>query len=558
MLILFYLLFIIVCLLPLIPGIVGIILSSFSYIPLLGFDHFSLEGFFRVFDWQGIWTSISLTTYTALLSTYLACLLTFFILQTAWDHKVWRIIERTLAPLLAMPHVAFSIGFAFLFAPTGMAARFFFTWFGYDPNAQADPSLALLVKDPYGLGLIIMLALKEVPFLLMMSIPILQQLKVKETQRICFSMGYSKTATWFKCLLPQWFLKMRFPLMAVITYGASVVDVALVIGPTHPTTLSVLVWQWFNDPDLLLLPRAAAGAMILLIIISLLIVLMRFIEHIAIHKCQYWQFSGRYQLPLPGRSFFFLITLITICIAVLIVIWSFAQRWRFPDLLPSRYSIQFWQDEWISIVSTLENSLLLAMISASIALFLGVIAHEYRLRHRRHIPSYLIALPMLLPQLSILLGMQVVTLYFDNNAHFFWVAWAHVFFAFPFVYLSLDGPWRSFDQNLTRVALSLGKSPLQAWFKVKLPILFPALTFAWVVGASVSLAQYLPTLILGAGRISTITTEAVALSSGFDRRITAIYAIWQTLLPLVFFSSAFVLSRLSFKYHRLHLRNNNQ
>ncbi|MCV5737738.1 ABC transporter permease, partial [Escherichia coli] len=68
---------------------------------------------------------------------------------------------------------------------------------------------------------------------------------------------------------------------------------------------------------------------------------------------------------------------------------------------------------------------------------------------------------------------------------------------------------------------------MQAWLKVKLPILLPAIAFAWAIGISVSLAQYLPTLVLGAGRISTITTEAVALSSGFDRRVTAIYAIWQ-------------------------------
>ncbi|MCV5928628.1 ABC transporter permease, partial [Escherichia coli] len=72
-----------------------------------------------------------------------------------------------------------------------------------------------------------------------------------------------------------------------------------------------------------------------------------------------------------------------------------------------------------------------------------------------------------------------------------------MFFAFPFIYLSLDGPWRSFDNGLTRVALSLGKTPMQAWLKVKLPILLPAIAFAWAVGISVSLAQYLPTLVLG-------------------------------------------------------------
>jgi putative thiamine transport system permease protein len=182
------------------------------------------------------------------------------------------------------------------------------------------------------------------------------------------------------------------------------------------------------------------------------------------------------------------------------------------------------------------------------------LAHEYRIKYRWQLPGYIIAIPMLIPQLSILFGLQVVTLYLDSEAYFFWVCWAHLFFAFPFVYLSLDGPWRSFDNRLINAALSLGKSPLQAWIKVKMQILLPTIVFAWAIGISVSLAQYLPTLALGAGRISTITTEAVALSSGFDRRVTAIYAIWQALLPLAFFFFASMITRLQRRHRRLTLK----
>ncbi|MEI8609553.1 thiamine ABC transporter permease, partial [Enterovibrio sp. Hal110] len=228
-------------------------------------------------------------------------------------------------------------------------------------------------------------------------------------------------------------------------------------------------------------------------------------------------------------------------------------RFRAP-LQPSRYSLRFWEYEWDSILGTVSQSLLIALITASVALGFALVAHEYRLRHKLQVPGYIIAIPMLIPQLSVLFGMQVATLYLSSDAHFFWVCWAHVFFAFPYVYLSLDGPWRSYDEGLTRVALSLGKSPLRVWLKIKMPILLPAIVFAWAIGISVSLAQYLPTLVLGAGRISTITTEAVALSSGYDRRVTAIYAIWQALLPLVFFSFAILVSRLQSRYRRLSMK----
>jgi putative thiamine transport system permease protein len=74
-------------------------------------------------------------------------------------------------------------------------------------------------------------------------------------------------------------------------------------------------------------------------------------------------------------------------------------------------------------------------------------------------------------------------------------------------------------------------------------LLIPAMSIAMAVGISVSLAQFLPTLMLGAGRISTITTEAVALSSGQDRRVTAIYALLQTITPLFFFALALFIAK---------------
>lgn len=546
-----YLLIIVICILPTLPGLLGVALSAFGYIPPLGMHNFSLSGFAMVFDWQGVWQSIGLTVYSAIISSYLACLITFAILQATWGTRLWRKIELSLSPLLAMPHVAFAIGFAFLFAPTGMGIRALHSLFGYDPATQGVNDAVLLIKDPHALGLIVMLALKEVPFLLLMSISILAQLKVTQIEKVSASLGYSKNQMWWKCILPQWFAKLRFPMLAVIAYSLSVVDVALIIGPTNPPTFAVLVWQWFSDPDLSLLPRAAAGAVILFAIASLLIAFARLVEWTITKEIRCWQFSGRYGISLPGKSLFITLISLTILMVPLMVMWSFAQRWRFPDILPSRYSNHFWQLEWDSIVSTINQSLIIAVLTATITLVLALLAHEYRIKYKWQVPGYVIAIPMLIPQLSILFGLQVVTLYLSSDSYFLWVSWAHVFFAFPFVYLALDGPWRSFDTGLTRVALSLGKSPLQAWLKVKMPILLPAIVFAWAVGVSVSLAQYLPTLMLGAGRINTITTEAVALSSGFDRRVTAIYAIWQALLPLIFFTIAIIFSRLQGKYRRI-------
>jgi putative thiamine transport system permease protein len=65
-----------------------------------------------------------------------------------------------------------------------------------------------------------------------------------------------------------------------------------------------------------------------------------------------------------------------------------------------------------------------------------------------------------------------------------------------------------------------------------------AIAAAFAVGFAVSVAQYLPTLYVGAGRFDTVTTQAVALSSGGQRSLMAAYAALQWVLPVVVFALA--------------------
>ena len=58
------------------------------------------------------------------------------------------------------------------------------------------------------------------------------------------------------------------------------------------------------------------------------------------------------------------------------------------------------------------------------------------------------------------------------------------------------------------------------------------------IGFAVSVAQYLPTIFAGGGRFVTLTTEAVSLASGADRRVIGVYAFLQAVLPLAGFAAA--------------------
>jgi putative thiamine transport system permease protein len=543
---------ILVCFIPLIPALLGLLSSAFAYLPTLGLTQLSLVGFEQLLQWPGLINSILLTLFITFASTFLAAILSFAIIQSLWQSKNWKWIESLLAPILALPHVTFAIGFVFLFSPSGLLSRLMAMLSNDISNSGWS-----LIHDQYGLGLIAVLTLKEIPFILLMSLALLKQLNLKQTFYSAYSLGYSSRETWQKIIFPQWLVKIRFSLFAVAAYSLAVVDIALIIGPTKPYPLAVLVWQWFNHADITHYTTASAGALLLMLLAIISMAIVKLVEWLVVVKWRTWLSNGRYSLALPGSLSVTTCYLLSLLIIPILLLWSVAFRWPFPALLPTDWSFNYWLDEFSYVMEYINNSVFIALISASIALLFAIIIHEFNVRRSRrknavYIPELLIAVPMLAPQISLLFGLQITSLLIPSTHYFMWVVWAHILFTFPYIYLALNGAYKSYDKRLDNVALSLGMQPLKVWWKIKRPQLMPALLLAWAVGMSVSLAQYLPTLMLSAGRIATVTTEAVALASGQQRRLSAIYALLQTLLPFIFFLFAVTLSRYYTK------RNNQQ
>jgi putative thiamine transport system permease protein len=104
--------------------------------------------------------------------------------------------------------------------------------------------------------------------------------------------------------------------------------------------------------------------------------------------------------------------------------------------------------------------------------------------------------------------------------------------------IALSEPWRALDARLLRLAAALGAGRWRRLIALRLPMLLGPILTAAAIGVAVSVAQYLPTLFLGAGRIATLTTEAVTLSSGSDRRVTGVYASLQAALPFAAYGLA--------------------
>jgi putative thiamine transport system permease protein len=221
-----------------------------------------------------------------------------------------------------------------------------------------------------------------------------------------------------------------------------------------------------------------------------------------------------------------------------LALWSFAGEWRFPAAWPRSWTFATWSTHLPAVGASTLATLVVGCASMLLALLLvvGCLENEDRQRARLQRPlQWLIYLPLLIPQIAFLFGVQVLFVRARIDGTWVAVIAMHVIFVLPYLFLALADPWRALDPRYARSAVALGASPRRVFARVKLPLLLRPILFAAGVAFAVCVGQYLPTLFAGGGRIATLTTDAVTLASGAARRIVGVYAALQAALPLIAF-----------------------
>jgi len=519
-------------------GVVGTLLPAFNYLPVLGYTDFSWQPWLNLYQAPELYSSVMLTLFSGITATIIALFIAFATLSCCYDTRWMRYLQASLSPVLAIPHAAMAIGLLFLLSPSGWVIRLLspdLTGFDRPPNW-------LTVQDPYALSLILALVIKETPYLLFVLLASAKQLPVNESIQFGQTLGYSRLTIWRKLLLPLLYPMIRLPIFVVLAFSLTVIDLAIIIGPNTPSTFAVTLFRWFQDADLTLRLQASAGSILLIIIIAI--------------SCWCWQqvyllghyftrasYSDGIRRTMAERylklgSYAYLLIMSVAALALLVLpLWAFAKRWRFPDALPSKWSLDKFNTS-IDLLTQLSVSTLLIALSASvIALLMSILVLEHKRIFSGKIFWFdrFIYIPILLPQVGFLFGIQVALIWSHLNGSLAAVILLHVLYCLPYVYLTLQGSYLKFEQGYYTQALALTQRPLHAFVQVKLAMLKGPLLSATALGVAVSIAQYLPTLVAGEGRINTLTTEAVALAASGERKQASLMALLQACMPLLVF-----------------------
>ena len=167
-----------------------------------------------------------------------------------------------------------------------------------------------------------------------------------------------------------------------------------------------------------------------------------------------------------------------------------------------------------SLLSAIENTLIIAVVAAAISTVLGSLAaigihHQYG--RKKAILNSLNNVPMLNPDIITGISLFLLFVSLGVTQGYVTVILAHVTFCTPYVVLCVAPRLRQMNTNIYEAALDLGATPWQALRKVVIPEIKPGMISGFILAFTLSIDDFAVTIFtIGTEGLETLSTYIYA------------------------------------------------
>jgi putative spermidine/putrescine transport system permease protein len=219
-----------------------------------------------------------------------------------------------------------------------------------------------------------------------------------------------------------------------------------------------------------------------------------------------------------------------------LMVLSLARRWTFPHLRPESFDLAAWRHVFTAgegLGASLLLSLALSTTVATLSTLAGFITGRtigYD-RHKRLWLSLAYA-PFVMSPAILGVCLLYVFLRLGLAGGFAGVVGAQFIFAYAFDVVLFSGFWNAEVRELEELVYTLGGSVAQAYWRALLPVSRGVLLVGFFQSFLISWFDYGLTLILGSGRVQTLTIRVFEYIGAGDLAMAAVSACLLVLPPL--------------------------
>lgn len=213
------------------------------------------------------------------------------------------------------------------------------------------------------------------------------------------------------------------------------------------------------------------------------------------------------------------------------LLWTVAERWFFPNKLPSAYGFSFWSRVFSPRGNALEslfNSVGIALGVVVLSLALAIPAGYALARLRLPARSFILLMflvPQAFPNLPVYMNIARLFYTVGLNGTFTGVILVHTVHGLVYAIWIATAAFASVDQSLEEAARISGAGPLRTFRDITLPLAAPGLMASAVFVFLESLDEFTATFFVGAPEVNTLPLLLYTASAGGNYQIASITAL---------------------------------
>jgi putative spermidine/putrescine transport system permease protein len=245
------------------------IAKSLGIINAIGQNEISFQAYRETLHLNSeFWISLGFSLWVSIASTLISS--TLALILAVWlSERQANTDTLALNWNLAFPHLVWSVALLFFLSQSGLFARWA-AWLGLITIPAEFP---VLVRDRFGIGIILSYIGKEIPFLTIIILSVLRSQPVGYDV-VAENLGASRWQRLRYVTIPQVLPALMAGALLVFGFIFSSYEVPALLGVGYPRALPVLALRFFLDPDL----RARSEGMVISLIITLIVIVVAFIS----------------------------------------------------------------------------------------------------------------------------------------------------------------------------------------------------------------------------------------------------------------------------------------
>ena len=243
-------------------GLLFGVVQSLGFFPAAGLEDWTLANYITVLTDQAFLGSLWLTFRIAFISTVLATVaavcVALVLRRTFFGSRLTTFLYQI---PLSVPHLVAAAGLVLLVSQSGILSRL-----GAGLGLIDRPGeFPVLVFDRPGVAIVLTFVWKEAPFIGLVVLAVLRSIG-SEYEEVARTLGASAWQRFFHVLVPLILPGVLSASVIVFAFTFASYEIPLLLGVRSPTTLPVLAFRQYQDPDLAMRSEAMAVSIILTVV----------------------------------------------------------------------------------------------------------------------------------------------------------------------------------------------------------------------------------------------------------------------------------------------------